>query len=59
MNPSLMEREIVFQQAKVTEKQRPYLVGFVEDIKWKAMLTGIVIGFCVSAISFFIGWVLV
>lgn len=58
MNPSVMDREIVFQKAKVTDKQRPYLIGLIEDLKWKAMVTGIVIGFCVCAGSLFAGTVI-
>ena len=58
MNPSVMEREIAFQQAKITEKQRPYMIGLIEDIKWKAMVTGIVIGFCICAAALFLGMLL-
>lgn len=58
MNPSIMEREIAFQQAKVSDKQRPYLIGLIEDMKWKAMVTGLVIGFCICAGALFAGIVI-
>jgi len=58
MNPSVMERELAFQQAKLTEKQRPHIIGLIEDLKWKAMVTGIVIGFCICASALFAGTVI-
>jgi len=58
MNPSVMERELTFQQAKLSDKQRPYVIGLIEDLKWKAMVTGIVIGFCICAGALFAGTVI-
>lgn len=51
MNQSLIEREMAFAQAKVNAKQRPFLAAFIEDQKYKAFMTGLVVGALLAMIG--------
>jgi hypothetical protein len=59
MNPSMMDIMVAFEQARVTEKQKPYLMRLIEDQKQKAFATGIVVAFCVCAGAFVLGTAIV